>query len=275
MASTSSSGRPRALVTGASAGIGAAFAERLARDGHDLVLVARRRERLENLAARLRADFGAHVDVVVADLTDAGGLTEVEARVAHDERLALLVNNAGFGGYTPFVSIEPDIIDDLIDIHIRAVTRLTRGALPGMVGRGAGGVINIASLLALSGTLPPKPMPHRAVYAAAKAYLVTFSQALAGELGGTGVKVQVCLPGMVQTEFHTVQGFDTSHIAPAKMTADDVVTASLSGLAQGEVMCIPGLADTALIDRIGDAQRTVLRAGGQSIEIAERYRQRA
>lgn len=271
----SSSARPRALVTGASSGIGVVFAERLARDGHDLILVARRRERLEELAVRLRRDFGVHAEVIGADLTDVGGLAEIEACVADDESLTLLVNNAGFGGYNPFVSIKPNIIDDLINIHIRAVTRLTRAALPGMVRRGAGGVINIASMLALSSTLPPNPLPHRAVYAASKAFLVAFTQALAGELSATGVRVQVCLPGMVSTEFHTVQGFDTSQIGPKKMTPDDVVTASLSGLAQGEVMCIPALADTALLDQLAEAQRATFRAGAlQGVALAERYRQR-
>ena len=145
----------RALVTGASSGIGAAFATRLARDGYDLVLVARRRERLESLAIELRDKFGVRADVLAADLTDPGGLAEVEAHVAHDESLRMLVNNAGFGGYNPFTSIDPQVIDDLVSIHIRAVARLTRAALPGMVSRGVGSVVNVASLLALSGTLPP------------------------------------------------------------------------------------------------------------------------
>jgi uncharacterized protein len=276
MTPTCSSTRPRALVTGASAGIGEVFAGRLAREGYDLILVARRRERLEGLAQRLRRDFGVQAEVIGADLTDAVDLAKIEARVANDQSLALLVNNAGFGGYNPFVSIEPDIIDDLIDIHIRAVTRLTRAALPGMVRRGAGAVINVASLLALSGTLPPNPLPYRAVYAGSKAFLVAFTQALAGELSATGVRVQVCLPGLVQTEFHTVQEFDTSHIASKKMTPDDVVTAALSGLAQGEVVCVPALADPALLDRLAESQRAVLKAGAmQNVVLAERYRQHA
>ncbi len=276
MASGSVAARARALVTGAASGIGAAFAERLARDGSDLVLVARRRERLEELAARLRRDFGVDAQVIAADLTDAGALAEVEVRVANDELLTLLVNNAGFGGYNPFVSIEPDIIDDLINVHIRAVTRLTRAALPGMVRRGAGGVINVASLLALSGTLPPNPLPHRAVYAGAKAFLVAFTQALAGELSATGVKVQVCLPGMVHTEFHTAQGFDTTKIGPNKMTPEDVVAGALSGLRRGEVVCVPTLADAALLNQLADAQRAVFKAGAaQSFVLAERYRQPA
>ncbi len=263
----------RALVTGASSGIGAAFADRLAHDGFDLILVARRQDRLEALALRLRDEYGVQTHVLPADLTDPRGLAEVEGCVSRDEGLQMLVNNAGFGGYNPFASIEPLIIDELIDIHIRAVARLTRAVLPGMVSRGIGSVINIASMLAMSGTLPPNPRPYRAVYAGAKAFLVTFTQALAGELIGTPVKVQVCLPGMVHTEFHTVQGFNTDQIGPKKMTPDDVVTASLSGLNQGEVMCIPALADISLIDRLGEAQRTVFKAGAmQGVALAERYR---
>jgi len=248
--------RPRALVTGASSGIGAAYAERLARDGYDVVLVARRRERLEELAEQLRRETDTHAEVMVADLTNAGALAQVEARVAGDEALALLVNNAGFGGYRPFTMVEPEVVDDLVNIHIRAVARLTRAALPGMVHRGAGGVINVASLLALSGPMPPNPFPHRATYAGAKAFMVTFSQALAGELVGTGVSVQVCLPGLVATEFHTVQGIDMSQ--RPRMTADDVVAASLAAFARGEVTCIPALEDTSLLERLTESQRTVL-----------------
>jgi uncharacterized protein len=262
----------RALVTGASSGIGALFAERLARQGHDLVLVARRRDRLERLAARLRDEFGVEADVLVADLTDANGIAQVEARVAGDDALAMLVNNAGFGGYKPFVSVEPKLIDDLINIHIRAVARLSRAAVPGMIRRGAGAIINVASLLALSGTLPPNPLPHRATYAGAKAFMVAFTQALAGELTGSGVKVQVCLPGVIDTEFHTVQGIDTQKIAQ-KMAATDVVTASLAALKLGETVCVPALADPTLLARLAEAQVAVLRAGAmQSVALAQRYR---
>jgi len=125
MASASRSDRPRALVTGASAGIGVEFAERLAGQGHDLVLVARRRDRLEALADRLRQQSGVEVEVISADLADAGALAKIEDVAANDERLALLINNAGFGGYKPFAAIEPKVIDDLIGVHIRAVARLT------------------------------------------------------------------------------------------------------------------------------------------------------
>lgn len=259
----------RALVTGASSGIGAAYAERLARDGYDVVLVARRRERLEALAERLRSETETRADVLVADLTNAEALAQVEERVATDESLALLINNAGFGRYGPFVQIEPEAVDALTNIHIRAVTRLTRAALPGMVRRGNGGVINVASIIALSGSLPPNPLPHRAVYAGAKAFTVAFTQALAGELGGTGVTVQACLPGLVATEFHTIQGMDPSRMPP-RMTASDVVAASLAALRRDEIVCIPGLEDAALFERLTEAQRAVLSSANKPA-LASRY----
>ena len=261
--------RPRALITGASAGIGAAYAERLARDGYDVILVARRRDRLEALAERLRREADAHAEVLEADLTDPGALARVEARAAGDESLALLVNNAGFGGYGPFVQVDPEVIDGLIDVHVRAVARLTRAALPGMVRRRAGGVINVASLLAVSGPVPPDPLPHRATYAGAKAFIVTFTQALAGELTGTGVNVQVVLPGLVATEFHTVLGMDLS--ARPRMTAADVVTASLAAFARGEVTCVPALEDASLLERLAEVQRSVLKTA-TTPTLAGRYR---
>src|SRR5437763_943378 len=145
--------RPLALVTGASAGIGQAFAGRLARDGHDRIVVARRRERLEALARRLGEAHQSDVQVLLADLATPAGVDAVAARAA-DAPLALLVNNAGFGGYRPFIELDPAVADGLLSIHVRAVVQATRAALPGMVARGSGGVINVASLLALSGSVP-------------------------------------------------------------------------------------------------------------------------
>lgn len=269
----SSPSRPLALVTGASSGIGAAYAERLAREGHDLILVARRRDRLEALAERLRREAGAEAEPLAADLTDAGALSQLEARVAADERLALLVNNAGFGGYRPFVEVEPKIIDELIAVHIRAVARLTRAALPGMIRRGKGTVINIASLLALSGALPPNPLPYRAVYAGAKAFILAFTEALSGELFQSGVRVQACLPGLVDTEYHAVAGRDPSKMPPMMRVAD-VVAASLAALAHGEVVCVPGLDDAALLERLAEVRRTVLMSANRPA-LAQRYRSAA
>ena len=273
MSNFSTSGRPRALVTGASSGIGMAYAERLAGEGYDLVLVARRRERLNELAERLRRHNGIQAIVVCADLTDAQDLAEVETLAGSDEALNLLINNAGFPGYNPFVSIDPKAIDDLISIHIRAVARLSRAALPGMIQRGKGGIINVASLFAVSAMLPPNPLPSRATYAGAKAFILAFTQALAGELNGTGVSVQVCLPGRVSTEFLVGLGIDTSKLPPA-MTAEDVVTASLLALARQEVVCIPSLNDPALFREVAEAQIKLFRNSAMQPNLAERYAKR-
>ncbi|HEY6475380.1 MAG TPA: SDR family NAD(P)-dependent oxidoreductase, partial [Polyangia bacterium] len=203
--------RPLALVTGASAGIGQSFAVELAQAGHDLIVVARRRERLEALAERLGAAHQAKVEVLVADLATPAGVDLVAGRAAATP-LDLLVNNAGFGGYRRFVELDPKVADDLLSVHIRAVVQVSRAALPGMMARKKGGVINVASLLAFSGTVTEAFLPARAVYAGAKAFLVTFTQILANELADTGVRVQVCLPGVVATEFHDVQKMDLSKV---------------------------------------------------------------
>lgn len=262
--------RPVALVTGASSGIGAAFARRLAGSGHDLIVVARREPQLRDLAAEL-SPRGATVEVAAADLTDAADVRRLEERVAAEPRLRLVVNNAGFAGYRPFIEVAPDTIDELLDVHLRSATRLTRAALPGMVDRGAGGVVLVASLLAFAGSLPPVPLPHRSTYAACKAFLVTFAQTLSHELTGTGVQVQVCCPGLVATEFHAVAGMDRVALRIPPMSADDVAAASLRGLELGETVCIPGLDDRALLDHLDEAGRALFRTGNRD-QLAERYR---
>jgi len=262
--------RQRALVTGASSGIGLEFAVQLARAGFDLVVVARRHDRLEALAQRLRSSV--NVDVLTADLSQSEDVAKIEARLSQqDDAISLLVNNAGFGGYRPFIQLEPEQADALIRLMVLTPTRLVRAVLPGMIGRGSGAIINVASLLALSGTLPPVPgrLPARATYAGTKSYIVTFTQTLAHELAGTGVKVQVCLPGLVSTEFLTVQGIDAMQLPPM-MSAADLVAGSLAGLAQDEVICVPGLDDAAMFGKIGEAQRAVLMAGNKQ-GLAPRY----
>jgi uncharacterized protein len=260
--------RRLALITGASSGIGAAYAQRLARDGYDLILVARRRERLEALADKLR-ETGVQAEPLAADLTDPDALSQLELRVA-DDRLALLVNNAGFGGYRRFVDVEPRVIAELINIHVRAIARLTRAALPGMVRRGKGAIVNVSSILALSGRLPPDPLPCRAVYAGAKAFILAFTEALSGELLESGVQVQACLPGLVDTEYHALVGRDPSKMPPMMRPAD-VVAASLAALAAREVVCLPGLEDATLFERLCDARREVMVSAGKPT-LAERYR---
>jgi short-subunit dehydrogenase len=250
-----------------------AFAEQLAGDGYDVIIVARRRERLEALAQRLRTDHGAAVEVFVADLTNPAAVQAVEQRVAEDTGLELLVNNAGFAGYMPFVQLDPDRAEELIRVHVIATTRVTRAALPGMLRRGRGAIINVSSLLGFSASVPSSsPMPRRAVYAGCKAYINTFTEVLHHELEGTGVQVQALCPGPVQdTEFHDhVPGFDRSCLGIVGIHARGIVRAALTGLELGEVICVPGLDDPDLIAQVrGDERQMLARAapGG----LAARY----
>jgi short-subunit dehydrogenase len=261
-----------AVVTGASAGIGTAYARRLAQRGHHVVLVARREERLRALADEL--GFGA--EVLVADLARPEGVAIVAERLARPD-VGLLVNNAGISGYGPLAEADPAVLAAVLQVNAVAPTLLTRAALPGMIERGGGAIVNVASLLAFSGSLPPGPLPHRATYAGTKAHVVVFSRVLAGELQGTGVRVQVCCPGRTATEFHAVQGADPLHVVPgdlaqepAEMSAEDVVTASLVALDRGEVVCIPGLDDPTALERL-TAVEAELRRGSRR-ELAQRYR---
>ncbi len=259
----------RAVITGASAGIGAALATALAARGHDLLLVARRLERLEELHRSLTAKYKVSVDVLRADLTKSVDLDRVEAAIEADDRLGLVVNNAGFAGYRPFKDLDPEMADDLIDLHVRAVTRLSRAAVPGMLKRGSGGIINVASLLAFSGSLSAPQLPARATYAGAKAFIVVFTQCLAMELAGTGVRAMVLCPGIVATEFHTVAGLGGP--LPGSMSADDVVRATLHGFDAGEVVCIPGLDDPERVKASDEAQRNLM-MGGNRPTLADRYK---
>jgi short-subunit dehydrogenase len=241
--------RRRALITGASSGIGAAFAERLARDGYDLVVVARRRERLMALAERLHGAHGIVVEVLAADLIRADDLLRVEQRLAADDAVSLLVNNAGFGGYAPFLDLDPDRAEELIRLHTVAPVRLARAALPGMVARGRGAIVNVSSMLAYSAGAPISgPFPKRAVYAAAKSFTNTFTEILHGELEGTGVQVQALCPAIVRTEFHRVSPIDMSRMpADSIMEPEGVVQASLTALRLGEVICVPFLDDASML----------------------------
>jgi hypothetical protein len=224
-----------ALVTGASAGLGAEFARQLAARGSGLVLVARRRDRLESLAAELRGRHGAAVEVLPADLAERGDVMRVAARLAGLETLDLLVNNAGFGGTGPFAA--SDIAHDLgmVAVQVDAVVSLTRAALDGMLARGRGAVINVASVAAFSPVSGP-------MYGGVKSFLVKFTEGLEYELKGRGVRVQALCPGLTHTEFHEVINMDKS-VAPGFMwmEAPDVVRASLRALDRGKVVVIPGL----------------------------------
>jgi uncharacterized protein len=253
-----------ALVTGASSGIGKAFAERLAGDGYDLIVVGRRRERLAALAASLP---DVAVQVVAADLaTDAG--IETVADLCASRPLTMLVNNAGVAHYMPMAELPATKARELLQVKVVAPTMLTRAALPGMIARDAGTIVNVAGMIAFAGPAPATQMPRRAVYAGALAHTVALSQTLHAELEGTGVTVHVICPGVVATEFHEVQGMDLS--AVPRMSAEDVVTAALAGISLGEVVSAPGVEDYRLLKAVFGADLAAF--AGQSPHLASRYR---
>jgi len=252
-----------ALVTGASSGIGKAFAQRLAADGHDLIVVGRRRDRLDELAASLP---GVTVQVVAADLSTDDGIDTV-AELCASQPLTMLVNNAGVAHYMPIADLSAAQARELVHVKVVAPTMLTRAAVPGMLSRGVGTIINVAGMIAFSGPAPAAQMPRRAVYAGTLAHIVAMSQTLSAELEGTGVRVQVVCPGVVATEFHTVQGMDLS--AVPRMTAEAVVAGSLRGLELGEVVCAPGVEDDHLLHTVFDADLAAFAA--QSPQLAKRY----
>ena len=263
--------RPHALVTGASSGIGAAFAERLAKDGYDLVIVARRSDKLEELAQQLQERYRVNVTALVADLSKPDSLRVVEKRIAENSALELLVNNAGFGGCMPFVELDPDKAEELINLKVLAVTRLTRAALPGMLARRKGAIINVSSRLGFSGSLGSSQLPKRATYAGANAYINTFTQLLHSELDGTGVQVQALCPGLVATEFHGHVGTDSSRFPAAiVMQPDDLVSAALAGLKLGEVICVPALEDADLLTQIQESERKFFELS-RTGSVAKRY----
>jgi short-subunit dehydrogenase len=253
-----------ALVTGASSGIGEAFAERLAADGYDLIVVGRRRDRLDSLAASLPT---VAVDVVVADLSTDDGIDTVSDLCAR-RPLTMLVNNAGVAHYMPMVDLPAAKARELVHVKVVAPTMLARAALPGMVARGTGTIVNVAGMIAFSGPAPATQLPRRAVYAGTLAHTVAMSQTLHAELAGTGVNVHVVCPGVVATEFHEVQGMDLS--AVPRMSAPDVVTAALAGIALGEVVSAPGVEDYGLLDAVFGADLAAF--AGQSPRLASRYR---
>jgi short-subunit dehydrogenase len=260
------SSRPLALVTGASSGIGLAYARALARRGHDLLLVGRRRDRLEALAQEV-GEAGVTGEAIVADLASPAGLTQVQA-LCRDRPLDLLINNAGVAHYMPFARLPPHDLDELLQVNTVAVTKLTRAALAPMLGRGRGAIINVASLLAFSGAQRNPNLPARATYAATKAFLVAFTQLLAAEIEGSGVRLQVVCPGVVVSEFHTRQGIDMS--ARPRLSAEDLVRGSLADLDAGVLISLPTVEDPAVFGEIAEAQGKVM-AQGLRPALASRY----
>jgi short-subunit dehydrogenase len=240
-----------ALITGASSGIGATYADRLARRGHNLVLVARDKDRMDALAARLVDETGVKIDVVPADLTEIAELRRIEARLRDDTNIKLLVNNAGAAAPGGFAAPDLDDQDRLIRLNITAVTRLAGAVVPRFLYEGGGSIINIASVLALA----PELMPG--IYAATKAFVLTFSQALQIELGSRGLYVQAVLPAATRTEIWARSGRDANAI-PGLMEVGELVDAALVGFDRAEAVTIPPLPDAGQWDAFSAARRAML-----------------
>ncbi len=269
---TASKHQGTALVTGASSGIGAIYADRLARRGYDLTLVARHRERLEVLAQHLARETGRKVDLVVADLNDRKDVRRVEEVLRSDANLTLLVNNAGVGSTAPLLHADIDKMEDMIALNVTALTRLTYAAVPAFVARGRGTLINIASIVGVA------PEILNGVYGGTKAFVLALSRSLRHELADKGVRVQVVLPGATATEFWNIAGTPVENLPKEQrervMSAEDMVDAALAGLDQDEFVTIPALPNAADWDAF-EAAREALLPNLSRATPAERYKVKA
>jgi short-subunit dehydrogenase len=257
-----------ALVTGASSGIGAVYADRLARRGHDLILVARNATRLEELAAHLRGETGQNVEVLSADLTELDQIAKVAARIKAEPALSLLVNNAGVALSGTLESASADEVARLITLNVTAPTLFAQAALRAFRGRGAGGIINISSVLALA------PEILEGVYSGSKAFLLNLTQGLAHALGDDSpIRIQAVLPGATRTEIWERSGKDVdSFPADWIMNVDDLVDAALLGYDRGETITIPPLENETGWTDLQDA-RLALQPHLSRRKVAARYRQ--
>ncbi len=254
-----------ALITGASSGIGATYADRLAKRGFNLVLVARDRARLEALAQRLRQESGVNVELLPADLSKPAELARVEARLRDDAAITLLVNNAGIAGGGAAVTADPAMLEGMIRLNVLAVVRLATAIAPRLAALGRGTIVNLASVTALMAEA------FDPVYAASKAFVLAYSQGLDAELSQRGVAVQVVLPGITRTEIWERSGYDLAKL-PAEMVMEvgELVDAALAGLDQGERITIPSLPDVAEWQDY-EAQRLALRPRLSLRRAAARY----
>jgi len=242
-----------AVITGASSGIGAVYADRLARRGYDLLLVARNRERLEELATKLARETRRKVEILAADLTDNNDLTRLERFLREDPEVTLLVNNAGVGATAPLLNSNTADMTRMIALNVEVLTRLTYAAVPGFVKRGAGTIINIGSIVAVA------PERLNGVYGGTKAFVLAFSQSLRHELANKGVRVQVVLPGATATNFWSAAGKPVENLPKEiVMPVETMVDAALAGLDQGEFVTIPSLPDVGQWQSYEAARQTLL-----------------
>ena len=232
---TNSTKKGTALVTGASTGIGAVYAERLAKRGYDLILVARNGDRLRTLADQLTTNTGRKVSSIVADLTNKAELARVEHVLRTDDSIALLVNNAGIGSVASILKDDVDDMEAMIELNITALTRLTYAVAPGFVARKSGTIVNVASVVGVA------VEALNGVYSASKSYVISFGHALQRDLADKGVRIQTVMPGATATEFWDVAGYAAQKDSPITMSAAHLVDAALAGLDAGELVTIPGL----------------------------------
>jgi short-subunit dehydrogenase len=258
---------PTVLITGASAGIGAIYAERFAQRGHDLVLVARDRVRLEALAVRLRTQHDIAVDMLPADLTQQADLAAVEARLRDDARIGILVNNAGMAQSGGFLQQNADGIDRLIALNITALTRLAGAVAPRFAQSGMGAIVNIGSVVGFA------PEFGMSIYGATKAFVLFLSQGLNLELSSKGVYVQAVLPAATRTEIWERAGIDVNSL-PEVMEVSDLVDAALVGFDRRELVTIPPLQVAGRWDALDGARQGLLSDIRQA-RVAERYRAQA
>jgi short-subunit dehydrogenase len=255
-----------AVITGASSGIGAVYARRLADRGYDLVLIARRADKLAEVAERIRSKTGRNVDLFPADLSDELDLARVEVFLKETPGITLLVNNAGLGGALKLLDSDIDQMTSMISLNVTALTRLTYAVVPQFVKRGAGTIINIGSIVAIN------PEALNGVYGGTKAFVLAFSQNLKNELKGTGVKVQVVMPGATATDFWDLSGRPLEQLPSGiVMSSEDLVDAALIGLDRGEFASIPSLQDGGLYDAYESSRQAMIGSLSNAVP-APRYR---
>lgn len=250
MSSSTSSTKGTALITGASTGIGAVYADRLAHRGYDLILIARNGKLLNELATSLSASTGRNVEALPADLTNKSELRKIEERLRTDASITALVNNAGFGGVASLLDSNVDDMENMIDLNVTALLRLTSAALPGFLERKNGAIINISSIVALN------PELLNGVYSGTKAFVLNLTQSLHKEVTGKGVQVQAVLPGATASEFWDRAGIGGHRNLPSEivMSSEEMVDASLAAFDNGELVTIPALPDVADWDKFNAAR---------------------